>query len=246
VNGLRIPYVPGHLLVRFCWYDWDAADRPSVVIERDGAPFPPPPPTVDGLERRLERFADFLRQGPQMCARAADMYYGRDPGSVVFPPWSLHGDTDLEHQLSFHDQLYGQSHFALGADEAVLLEVAVPASPYWSFNLSSPYLENSDWHLRQNSINGHQAVVDPDGVFRAVICHSDPGVPNWLDTGGQTTGVVQSRFLLPASTPEVSLRTVPLAEVRAALPDATPVVTPQQRQESVRKRVLAVQRRGQG
>lgn len=242
-NWLRIPDVPGHLLVRFCWYDWDVADRPSVTIERDGAVYPPPPPTLEEMERRLARFADFLRQGPQMCAVAADMYYGRDPGSVQFPPWSLHGATDMEHQLSFQDQLYGQSHFTLGPDEAVLLEVALPASPYWSFNLSSPYLENTDWHLRQNSINGHQAVVDPEGVFRAVISAADPGVPNWLDTGGQPTGVIQSRFLLPEVMPDVRLRTLPLADLRAALPAGTPEVSPAERQDAVRRRVLAVQRR---
>jgi len=244
-NWLRIPDVPGHLLVRYCWYAWDEPDRPWVTIVRDGATYPPPLPTVPALEERLERFAGFLRQGPQMCALAAAMYFSRDPGAIAFPPWSLHGDTDLDHQLSFQDQLYGQSHFNLGPDQALLLEVALPASPYWSVNLSSPYLENTDWHLRPNSINGHQAVVDADGVFRAVVSATDPGVPNWLDTGGQATGIIQSRFLLPDAPPEIRLRTLPVSEVRAALPASTPEVTPAQRHEAVLRRVLAVQRRAQ-
>jgi hypothetical protein len=244
-NWLRIADVPGHLLVRYCWYDWDEPDRPAVTIVRDGAEYPPPLPSLEAMDRRLDRFAGFLRQGPQMCALAAAMYFSRDPGAVEFPPWSLHGDTDIEGQLSFQDQLYGQSHFTLQPDEAVLLEVALPESPYWSVNLSSPYLENTDWHLRQNSINGHQAVVDADGVFRAVVSSTDPGVPNWLDARGQATGIVQSRFLLPSAPPEVTLRTLPLAEVRAALPAETPVVTPAERHEAVLRRVLAVQRRAQ-
>ncbi|HVW31273.1 MAG TPA: hypothetical protein VHL53_01930 [Acidimicrobiia bacterium] len=242
-NWLRIPEVPGHLLVRYCWYDWDVDDRPWVTIERDGAVYPPALPTVEGMEQRLGSFVNFLRQGPQMCGLAAEMYFNRPAGTVQFPAWSLHGDD--HEQLSFQDQLYGQGHFAIGPDEAVIVEVALPESPYWSFNLSSPYLENTDWHLRQNSINGHQAVIDADGVFRAVISAADPGVPNWLDTGGQPTGIIQSRFLLPSAAPEVTLRTVPLAEVRAALPADTPIVTPAQRQEAVRRRVLAVQRRAQ-
>jgi len=242
-NWLRIPDVPGHLLVRFCWYDWEVTDRPWVTIERDGSTYPPPVPTVDGMEGRLRSFVEFLRQGPQVCGLAAEMYFNRPAGRVQFPAWSLHGDD--HEQLSFKDQLYGQGHFALGPDEAVILEVALPESPYWSFNLSSPYLENTDWHLRQNSINGFQASVDADGVFRAVISAADPGVPNWLDTGGQATGIIQGRFLLPSSAPEVTLRTVALAEVRAALPAATPVVTPAQRHDALRRRALAVQRRSQ-
>jgi hypothetical protein len=245
-NWLRIPDVPGHLLVRYCWYDWDEPDRPWVTIVRDGAEYPPPRPTVAAIDRRLDRFAGFLREGPQMCALAAAMYFSRDPGAVEFPPWSLHGDTDIDGQLSFKDQLYGQSHFTLRADEALLLEVPLPASPYWSVNLSSPYLENTDWHLRQNSVNGHQAVVDADGVFRAVVSSADPGVPNWLDTGGQATGIIQSRFLLPSAPPEITLRTLPLSEVRSVLPASTPVVTPAERHEAVLRRVLAVQRRAQG
>ena len=206
-NWLRIPDIPGHLLVRYCWYDWEEPDRPEVTIVRDGAEYPPPLPTLEAMDRKLDRFADFLRQGPQMCALAAAMYFSRDPGAVEFPPWSLHGDTEIEGQLSFQDQLYGQSSFHLRPDEALLLEVALPASPYWSVNLSSPYLENTDWHLRQNSINGHQAVIDDDGMFRAVVSSADPGVPNWLDTGGQAAGIIQSRFLLPSAPPQIRLRT---------------------------------------
>jgi hypothetical protein len=243
-NWLPIPDGAAHLLVRSCYYDWDVTDRPHVVIEREGASFPPPSATVDAMTGRLERFLQFLRIGPQICAKAADMYFSADSGTVRFPPWSLQGDPDYEHQISLRDQLYGQGHYQCDAGEAVLLEVAVPPCPYWSFNLSSPYLENSEWHLRQNSINGHQSVIDSDGVFRAVIAHEDPGVPNWLDTGNHTAGIIQGRFLLPACTPQVTLQVVPLSQLRDRLPVDTPVVSPEARHEALRQRALAVQRRG--
>jgi len=30
-----------------------------------------------------------------------------------------------------------------------------------------------------------------------VIAHEDPGVPNWLDTGGHREGTIFWRYLLP-------------------------------------------------
>jgi hypothetical protein len=242
-NWVPMPDGRGHLLVRSCYYDWDIADRPVVTIARDGAPYPPPRARPEDLEASYERLERFLSGAPRICAFAAEMYFRGEPCTVRFPPWSLAGSDDYDSQISMRDQLYGQGWFECEPDEAVILEVQVPRSPYWSFNLSSPYLENSDWILRQNSINGHQAVVDADGVFRAVIAHADPGVPNWLDAGGRTVGIIQARFLLPDAQPTVAGRMVKLADVGAALPANTAPVSPEERRAAIERRMLAVQRR---
>ena len=39
--------------------------------------------------------------------------------------------------------------------------------------------------------------LDSEGVFRAVISHTDPGVPNWLDTAGHTQGIRSLRPTVP-------------------------------------------------
>jgi hypothetical protein len=121
--------------------------------------------------------------------------------------------------------------------------VTPPVAPYWGIQLVTHYWEALDWHQRQTSINGHQAQVDDDGVFRAVIAHSDPGVPNWLDTAGRRGGLIAARYFRAESTPVPTLRTVPLAKLRDELPASTPAVTPEQRQESLRGRALSVRRR---
>ncbi len=38
----------------------------------------------------------------------------------------------------------------------------------------------------------HQAVLDADGKFRAVLALTDPVVPNWLDPVGNTRGKLQA------------------------------------------------------
>ena len=43
--------------------------------------------------------------------------------------------------------------------------------------------------------------VDPDGRFRCVIAHRDPGVPNWLDACGHPEGMIQYRFVWARSRP---------------------------------------------
>jgi hypothetical protein len=52
-------------------------------------------------------------------------------------------------------------------------------------------------------------------MFRLVVAHEDPGLPNWLDTGGEGEGLIFVRYLLPEEQPlPLSTRVVPLAELR--------------------------------
>ena len=50
--------------------------------------------------------------------------------------------------------------------------------------LGNYWWETIDYANHQSSLNGFQAVLDDDGVFRAVVSARDPGVANWLDTAG--------------------------------------------------------------
>ena len=50
---------------------------------------------------------------------------------------------------------------------------------------------------RNVSINRRQVRYEKDGSFKIVIAHRDPGIPNWLDAAGLTTGMIFWRFLLP-------------------------------------------------
>lgn len=71
-------------------------------------------------------------------------------------------------------------------------------------------------------------------MFRAVIAVDDPGVPNWLDPNGNTTGTMVVRnYRSPEPTTPPALRRVPVRDLRAALPVDTPTTTPAQRQEAL-------------
>jgi hypothetical protein len=140
-------------------------------------------------------------------------------------------------------QAYGIGNFTCGPDEAVIVEFAPPRCRHWSVSLANWYWESIDYASRQSSLNGHQARVDPDGVFRGVIAHSDPGVANWLDTSGHQRGTIAIRFLFPESETSPALRAVKLADLPGALPDGTPRVGPSERAAVLDRRRRSVWRR---
>jgi hypothetical protein len=76
-----------------------------------------------------------------------------------------------------------------------------------------------------------------------VIARSDPGVPNWIDTVDNTTGIALWRWYLAESHPVPTVRKVPLTELRNHLPRETPRVSAQARQARIATRAAAVRRR---
>ena len=141
-------------------------------------------------------------------------------------------------------QHYCQCIFELEADEALILETELPKTcRYWNVQLNDPLFNAIEYVYRQSSLNGHQARIDDDGRFRAVLALEDPGVPNWLDTGGYTSGTVMGRWYAADSRPLPAMRRVPLSEVRRHLPAATPVVSAAERDRRLRARTRGAQLR---
>ena len=78
-------------------------------------------------------------------------------------------------------------------DEGPLLPpAATPGVVLWS-----RFRQSFDYMNRRVSLNRAQTVTDGAGNYRIVLAERDPGVPNWLDTGGRASGMMYWRFLLP-------------------------------------------------
>src|SRR4030095_4447797 len=78
-------------------------------------------------------------------------------------------------------QFYFEGLFDIAPDEALVIETEMRAQVrYWSIQLADLLSNGLDWFNCQSGLNGHQARLDSDGKFRAVVAMSDPGVPNWL------------------------------------------------------------------
>jgi len=131
----------------------------------------------------------------------------------------------------------------LGSDDALIIEVTPPIGLYWSLSIGNVWWETIDYAEHITSLNGHQAVVDGDGVFRAVIAHRDPGVANWIDTAGHTEGPMILRCVRTESAPVPTTRVVRFDDLDAVLPPGTERVTPEQRALTIANRRAAVARR---
>ncbi|MEX3898751.1 DUF1214 domain-containing protein [Paraburkholderia sp. BR10954] len=141
-------------------------------------------------------------------------------------------------------QAYWQAIFDFGDDEALILETALPQTRhYWNVQLNDALFNALDYIDHQSSLNGHQAHVDEDGYFRAVIAHRDPGVANWLDTCGVNRGTAIGRWYGCSSEPVPTLKRVPVSELRNHLPTGTRFVDATERERLLRERRIGAQLR---
>jgi hypothetical protein len=152
--------------------------------------------------------------------------------------------VDFSSMTGLSRQSYYEGAYDLADDEALIAEVRIPAEVgYWSLILTNELYETTDWYNNQSSLNDVQAVVDGDGVFRAVISARDPGVANWLDTSGYPRGAIQGRWFNTDERPTPTLRKVKLADVVGALPADTVMVSAAARDAAIRARRIGAQMR---
>lgn len=104
------------------------------------------------------------------------------------------------------DNLYMIGTFRLAPDEALVVDLEPPDTRYWSVTLENIWHECIDPRRRRSSITNAGAVVGDDGTVRVVVAATDPGVDNWLDTGGRHRGFVILRWLDNPDPPAVTTR----------------------------------------
>lgn len=234
-NWAKIDPEATGMMVRLRSYDWENEIDPVLSIEcLDPVP-PKPRLSPEEIVARLHEMAKFPVRKTRSYYRMQNGVKER-VGFNVFEPIRMKG--------ALAKQVYWPACFQLNDDEALIIETELPAyRPYWNIQLNDPLFNALEYVYRLSSLNGHTAQISSDGKFRAVIALTDPGVPNWLDPAGYKEGGIYGRWFDCDSDPTPIIKRVPLAELRNHLPGDTPVVTPEQRAEELRRRVRACQRR---
>lgn len=95
----------------------------------------------------------------------------------------------------------------LTADQAAIVRFDPAGAAYCSLNLVMWWYRSIDAHRRQSGLTAAMANADTDGTVTCVVSGRDPGVANWIDTGGYTDLLPMIRWQgLPESKKEAAPR----------------------------------------
>ena len=175
----------------------------------------PPPPTPDdaSVAKGIRRVARFVRSRtlgqPPMAQAIQPPFVSKLPNQ--FPAPVKPGDFGL----AAFDAAYSMAPYVLGPDDALVMTGRWPRCRCANVSLWTRHMQTFDYANRPVSRNRAQTALEPDGSFRIVLAHRDPGVRNWIDTEGRPFGLVFWRFFLPEGpieTPRAEV--VPLAKLR--------------------------------
>lgn len=198
------------LLVRQTFLD-RASETPTrltiTCLDRPERPAPVDPAT---MQHALASAAAFVGQTARSFAGWADMFM-EQPNQLL-----PHDQTVFQNVGGDPNIHYLHGYWQLQPDEAWVIETEVPDCRFWNFVLQNWWMESADYTMMPHTwLTRHHARIDPDGLLRIVVAAHDPGVGNWIDTTGHTSGTALLRWISARSHPVPRCKVVPLASLSA-------------------------------
>ncbi|MBW2314220.1 MAG: DUF1214 domain-containing protein [Deltaproteobacteria bacterium] len=214
-NWLKLEPGAGSITTRHYW-EWErsvAADPTFHVplwIEPVDPPRPAAPMDDAAIAAGIRRVINFVR--------GVTIGFPELPPEIM-PAWvsneinafdnSDYDESNTEIGYAAVDNAYLQTRYELGPDQALVMRGRFPRCCFANVVLWNRCLQTPPYRHRCVSLNRNQTVYEPDGSFRMVVAHRDPGVPNWLDAAGLSAGMIFWRFLLPDEpTPPIEAEVV--------------------------------------
>ena len=204
---IPIPEDSSAILVREYIADRATETLAELAIEPLDPPALPKPPTDEVLAEQLTGMGWTIAKLTTLHRTIRPELLER-PNQLVTAEAAELGAADTT-----PDNLYMIGTFRLEPDQALVIDLEPPETRYWSVTVENIWHECIDPRRRRSSITNAGAATDGKGAARIVIAASDPGVDNWLDTGGRHRGFVTVRWLDNPDPPPVSSRVLPTAEV---------------------------------
>jgi hypothetical protein len=219
---VRLPSEARYVFVRNYWLQQRSAQNdPDIAVRLHIEPLddPGPAPALDDATfaarlRDANAFLHAATAGSRIFGAPSPVkvpFVSNEPNSVG-TPWSFrNAGVDAAGAV---DIFYSSGTFSLEPGQALVMDGTLPPSRFTNVMLWNVHMQTLEYRSRRSSLNSAQMVTDADGHYRIVISATDPGVPNWLDTGGHRRGTIFWRFLLPEHDPETPrCRVVPVGQL---------------------------------
>jgi len=135
-------------------------------------------------------------------------------------------------------------NFDLDPGEALVLKLPNVDAAYSGIELMNVYGGALPYVMAQTTLNDTQAFHSDDGYTYYVVSATNPGVANWLDTGGLTTGEIFARYENVTDRADaiglgVEAHVVSMDDLANWLPDDTPAVSPEEFAADMARRVFS-------
>ncbi|HEY8217308.1 MAG TPA: DUF1214 domain-containing protein [Acidimicrobiia bacterium] len=186
----------------------------SVCLDIEPLDDPGPAPQLDDatFASRLRDANAFLHAttlGLRVFGQPATVPFVSNEANTVGTPWSFrNADVDAAGAVDIY---YSSGNFDLGPDDALVMDGVLPRCAFANVVLWNVHMQTLEYRSRRASLNSEQIETGEGDSYRIVVSPRDPGVANWLDTGGHRFGTIFWRFLLPEEQPETPrCRVVPV------------------------------------
>jgi hypothetical protein len=224
VNHLQTSPQAKVLLIRNTFNDWGVQIPQAASIKRtDG-------PASGVLTHRqiVARAVELIQAGTQtILGWETKGFAAQATPNTIAAPFARGGGWGFA----------ANGNFKVASDEALIVTLDPAGARYVGFDLTDPWLVSREHVGATGSLNNNQLRANADGTYTYVVAPQDPGVANWVDTGGLHEGRLLIRWqVLPASAKaDGAVRKVELvkvADLKSALPAGFETVSPLQRQAS--------------
>ncbi|MDH6245142.1 hypothetical protein [Mycobacterium sp. OTB74] len=266
-NHLQLPTNATLIVARNTLSDWDSQQPMSLSIERVSGPSDslfaqiggfdipglgplvsgntfltnlvsliPPLPTMPTFLQGTEAaivMALGLQMEPEYIAVATQDGAGNQKAPNVF--------TSPQSNATFlATQLQSAGYFQLTDQQALVLTINPGSAGYFVVPVTNDWTITNNYWDQQTSLNISQAIANPDGTYTIVVSPTDPGVANWVSTGGLNQGTISIRFqdidTSQTDLPTVSSQVVSIDDLGSVLPVGTTYVTAAQREAAIDQR----------
>ena len=237
-NHVRSTPAAHEFYIRDVLLDWAVDDPNWLEIVRLGPPPSTPPLTLD---EQADRTAAYMR-------KFAEFSLGLSKGMTMGRPNRFHLAHSADTGGALRNQVYVGGHFLLEDDEAYVIDLDDGGAAYFTVPISNVWGTTMGIMDRTGSLNKAQSEPNADGTWTFVLSNADPGVHNWVDPCGLTSGILTLRMAeFPGKRPTESLaasgQLVKLADLESALPAGTREVGADERARQLADRAASYRRR---